>query len=147
MVNVADLPKDLLQDVKKLTAGLAQPSNPVVEQSMITMTAQIEITPSVVSVVSVEFLLCLLVDPIEFSCNTQSWQCWHFLYCPNLKNMTDRQIHHINYNSKHHGKCKFHFKCIRFLTVSNLFTLEVVQKCQHCQLCVLQENSDVCRYI
>ena len=64
-----------------------------------------------------------------------------FLYCLNLKNMADRQIHHINYNSKHHGKCKFGFKCIRFLTVSNLFTLEVVQKCQHCQLCVLQENS------
>ena len=55
--------------------------------------------------------------------------------------MTDREIHHINYNSKHHGKCKFAFKLIRFLTVSNLFTLEVVQKCQRCQLCVLWENS------
>ena len=55
--------------------------------------------------------------------------------------MTDIEIHHINYNSKHHGKCKFAFKLIRFLNVSNLFTLEVVQKCQHCQLCVLWENS------
>ena len=27
------------------------------------------------------------------------------------------------------------------LTVSNLFALEVVQKCQRCQLCVLWENS------
>ena len=26
-------------------------------------------------------------------------------------------------------------------TVSNLFALEVVQSCQHCQLCVLRENS------
>ena len=32
---------------------------------------------------------------------------------------------------------------IRFLTVSNLFTLEVVQKCQRCQLCVLREKSIV----
>ena len=28
-------------------------------------------------------------------------------------------------------------KLIWLLTVSNLFQLEVVQKCQHCQLCVL----------
>ena len=32
-------------------------------------------------------------------------------------------------------------KFIGFLTVSNLFTLEVIQKCQHSQLCVLRENS------
>ena len=32
-------------------------------------------------------------------------------------------------------------KLIRLLTVSNLFALEVVQSCQHCQLCVLRENS------
>ena len=54
--------------------------------------------------------------------------------------MTDREIHHINKNSKHHDKCKFPLKLIRFLTVSNLFTFEVVQKCQCCQLCVLREN-------
>ena len=29
---------------------------------------------------------------------------------------------------------------IEFESVSNLFPLEVVQKCQNCQLCVLQEN-------
>ena len=33
-------------------------------------------------------------------------------------------------------------KLIRLLTVSNIFALEVVQSCQHCQLCVLQENSN-----
>ena len=27
-------------------------------------------------------------------------------------------------------------KLIRLLTVSNLFQLEVAQKCRHCQLCV-----------
>ena len=70
-----------------------------------------------------------------------------FLYCLNLKNMAARKIHHINKNSQHHGKCKFAFKLIRFLTVSNLFTLEIVQKCQHCQLCVLWENSKVYFYI
>ena len=32
-------------------------------------------------------------------------------------------------------------KLVRLLTVSNLFGLEVVQSCQHCQLCVLRENS------
>ena len=80
-------------------------------------------------------------NPFEFSRNTQSWQCWHFCIAWFWINMTDRQIHHINYNSKHHGKCKFGFKCIRSLTVSNLFTFKVVQKCQCYQLCVLQENS------
>ena len=34
-------------------------------------------------------------------------------------------------------------KLIRLLTVSNLFALEVVESCQHCQLCVLWENSIV----
>ena len=29
------------------------------------------------------------------------------------------------------------------LTVSNLFALEDVQSCQHCQLCVLRENSNI----
>ena len=65
-----------------------------------------------------------------------------FLYCLNLKKMIDREIYHINQNLKHHGKYKFAFKLIRFLTVSNLFTIEVVRKCQRCQLCVLWENSN-----
>ena len=33
-------------------------------------------------------------------------------------------------------------KLIRLLTISNLFALEVVQSCQHCQLYVLRENSN-----
>ena len=37
--------------------------------------------------------------------------------------------------------CKFTLKFIRLLTVSNLFTLEDIQKCQRCQLCVVRENS------
>ena len=52
--------------------------------------------------------------------------------------MTDREILQIYKNSKHHSRYKFAFKLIGFLTVSNLFTLEFVQKCQ---LCVLRENS------
>ena len=38
----------------------------------------------------------LRMSTVEFSRNTQSWQCWDFLYYLNLKNMTDRKIHHIN---------------------------------------------------
>ena len=58
-----------------------------------------------------------------------------------FENKLDREINHFNFNSKHYEKCKFALKLIEFLTVSNLFKLEVVQKCQHCQLCVLQKNS------
>ena len=36
-------------------------------------------------------------------------------------------------------------KLIGLLTVSNLFALEVVQSCKHCQLCVLQGNSTISR--
>ena len=38
-------------------------------------------------------------------------------------------------------------KLIRLLTVSNLFALETVQSCQHCQLCVLRENSIIWSFI
>ena len=41
---------------------------------------------------------------------------------------------HLNFDSKHHDKCKFTLKLISLTIVSNLFSLEVVQKCQHCQL-------------
>ena len=59
-------------------------------------------------------------------------------------NKLDRGINHFNFNSKHHDKCKFALKLIGLLTVFNLFPLEVVQKCQDRQLCVLRENSFVC---
>ena len=54
----------------------------------------------------------------------------------------DKEINHFSFNSKHYKKCKFTLKLIGLLTVSNLFPLEVVQKCQHCQLCLLRDNSN-----
>ena len=45
-----------------------------------------------------------------------------------FENMLDREINPLNFNSKHYDKCKFSLKHIGFLTVSNLFLLEVVQK-------------------
>ena len=59
----------------------------------------------------------------------------------------DTVITHFNFNPKqHHGKCKCALTFIPLLSTSNLFTLEVVQKCQHCQLCELWENSTVTLY-
>ena len=52
----------------------------------------------------------------------------------------DIVISHLNFNSKHHDKCKFELQLISLATTSNLFLLEIVHKCQHCQLCVLWEN-------
>ena len=54
-----------------------------------------------------------------------------------FENKMDREISHFDFNSEYHDKCKSALKLIKILTVSNLFSLEVVQKCQHCQLCVL----------
>ena len=48
---------------------------------------------------------------------------------------------HLNFNSKHHDKYKLALKLIRLAATTNSFSLEVVQKCQYCQLCVLRENS------
>ena len=50
-------------------------------------------------------------------------------------------IIHMNFISEHHDKCKLSGKFIQFLTNPNLFPLEIVQKWQYCQLCVLRENS------
>ena len=58
-----------------------------------------------------------------------------------FKNKLDKEINHFKFNSMHYEECKFGLKLIGLLTVSNLFPLEVVQKCRHCQLCVLRENS------
>ena len=59
-----------------------------------------------------------------------------------FENKLDIEINPFNFNSKHYDKCPFSLKLIGLLTVSNLFPLELVQKkCQHCQLCVLRENS------
>ena len=50
----------------------------------------------------------------------------------------DIVINNLNFNSKHHDECKSAVKLIPLVTTFNLFLLEVVQKWQHCQLCVLQ---------
>ena len=64
-----------------------------------------------------------------------------FLYCFSFENQIDIVVSHLNFNLKHHDKCKFVVELIRWCEGSNLFPLEVVQKCQHCQLCVLRKNS------
>ena len=43
----------------------------------------------------------------------------------------------------HNAKYKLELKSIYLETVLNLFLLEVAQKCQRCQPCVLLENSNV----
>ena len=58
----------------------------------------------------------------------------------NFENRLDSEICDINYNSKYYGKFKFTLKLIRLLTVCNWYPLEVEQKCQHWQLCVLREK-------
>ena len=63
-----------------------------------------------------------------------------FLYCFNLKLKVDTVVCHIYFYSKCHVKSKFTSKFIQLAT--NLFPLEVLQKCQHCQLCVLREKSN-----
>ena len=55
--------------------------------------------------------------------------------------MLDRENNPLKFNSKHYDKCNFSLKHIGFLTVSNLFPLEVVQKCRKYQLCVLRKNA------
>ena len=54
-----------------------------------------------------------------------------------FQNKMDREIGDLNCNSKHYDKCESALKLIRFLTVYNLFPLEVVQNCELCQLCLL----------
>ena len=55
----------------------------------------------------------------------------------------DIVISYLNFNSKNYDKCRFVVELISLVNTSYLFSLEVVQKCQHCQLCVLWENSNV----
>ena len=50
----------------------------------------------------------------------------------------DIAIKYLNFNSRYHDKCKVALKIIPLVTISNLFSLEVVQKCQ---LCVIRDNS------
>ena len=67
-----------------------------------------------------------------------------FFYCFNYKNLIHIVISYLNFKSKHHDKCKFAVKLISLANTSNFFfSLEVVQKCQHYQLSVLRENSNM----
>ena len=52
--------------------------------------------------------------------------------------MLDIVISHFNYISKH---VTFTLKLIQVVRIPYLLPLEVVEKCQNCQLCVLRENS------
>ena len=58
-----------------------------------------------------------------------------------LLNVTINKEISLKYNSIYCDKCKFVLKLIRPLTVSNLFPLIVVQKCQYSQFCIVRENS------
>ena len=63
------------------------------------------------------------------------------LYCLNLQiSKVEKSVTSIIFQSTMNN-VNLLSKLIRLLTVSNLFALEVVQSCEHCQLCVLQENS------
>ena len=83
----------------------------------------------------------IVISAFEFSRNTQSWQCWHFCIAQIWKIWQRNSPHWLKFKAR--WQRKFAFKLIRFLNVANLFTLEVVQKCHHCQLCALRENSYV----
>ena len=57
-----------------------------------------------------------------------------------FENKLNVVIVHTNFISKHHDKYKFALKFIQFVTISTLFPLEVVQKCQLCQtLCITRK--------
>ena len=64
-----------------------------------------------------------------------------FLYSLNLKIKVHTVVIYVYFDSKYDVKCKFASTFIQLVTIINLFLFEVVQKCQHYQLCVLRENS------
>ena len=82
----------------------------------------------------------ILLSEVAFSHNSQSWRYYVIYVLLKFKNKLDEEISHFSFNSKHHDKVIFALKLIWLLTVYNL---EVAQKCQCCQLCVLRENSNV----
>ena len=57
----------------------------------------------------------------------------------NFENKLDKVVtSYMNFKSIHHDRYEFTKRLMQLVGASNLFALEVVQKCQHCQLCVLQ---------
>ena len=67
-----------------------------------------------------------------------------FFYCLNFQKMLENSVTSIFIQGTMENVT---LKQIKQLPVSNLFPLEVVQKCQHCQLCVLRENSNVAVFV
>ena len=67
-----------------------------------------------------------------------------FLYLLKLENKLDRKITNFSFNTKTYDKYKF--TLIQRLTVFNLFQLEVVQKCQYYQHCLLWKDSILITY-
>ena len=79
--------------------------------------------------------------PIKFSHNAQSWQSWHFFCCLKLKiKWLEKSVPLIIIHSAITNVNPL-YNWFAILTVYNLIWLEVVQKCQNFQLCVLRENS------
>ena len=63
--------------------------------------------------------------------------------CLNLNTRWKENISHLSYNLKHLRNVNLFPNWLDLLTVHNLFPLEVVQKSQYCQICVLREKSIV----
>ena len=63
-----------------------------------------------------------------------------FLYCLNFQKTLDKELSYFSFYSRYHDKCKVALKQIKLLPVSNLFPLEVVQKCQRYKLCVFEQK-------
>ena len=61
-----------------------------------------------------------------------------FLYYLNLKIKVDTVVSHIYFGSKYDVKCKFASTFIHLVTIANLFPLEIAERCQYYQLCVLR---------
>ena len=55
-----------------------------------------------------------------------------------MKIKVDTVVSHIYFDSKFHVKCKC---ASQLVTATDLSSFEAVQKCLHCQLCILRENS------
>ena len=62
----------------------------------------------------------------------------HYL---NLKMNVDKVVDRIYFDTEYHVKRKFASIFIELVTFINLFSFEIVQRCQHFQPCVFRGNS------
>ena len=74
----------------------------------------------------------------EFSRNTQSWQHWDFCECQKIENSWVPDQFQIKFTFAVVLSIKI--KVIDF-SISLSLKNKAVQKCKHCQLCALGENS------